>query len=114
MRNLVRRIRGLLSPTLRRHDLLDRDERHAAVDFAYRFLLARPVDDEGRSNYLQRMHDEGMTLREVAAEIAASDEFQSRLRATIARDRDAAPGALPHSEPFAEAPPLTAPMSLGA
>jgi SAM-dependent methyltransferase len=114
MRKLVRRLRRLLSPTLRRPDLLDRDERHAAVDFAYRFLLARPVDDEGRSNYLRRMQDEGMTLREVAAEIAASDEFQSRLRATIARDRDGAGGALPQSAAFVEARALSETLSVEA
>jgi len=57
MRKLVRRFRRLLSPTLRRPDLLGRDERETAIDFAYRFVLARPVDDEGRSYYLRRMRD---------------------------------------------------------
>ena len=114
MRKLVRRLRRLLSPTLRRPDLLEGDEHDAAIDFAYRFLLARPVDDEGRANYLRRMRDEGMSLREVAAEIAASDEFQARLRATIARDRDVAAGALPQAEAFVEAQALSAAMSVEA
>ena len=114
MRKLARRLRRLLSPTLRRADLLGRDEREPAIDFAYRFLLARPVDEEGRSNYLRRMRDEGMTLREVAAEIAGSDEFQARLRATIARDHDAAAGTLPQSEAFVEARALSATMSVEA
>jgi len=114
MRKLVRRLRRLLSPTLRRPDLLERDEHDAAIDFAYRFLLTRPVDDEGRANYLRRMRDEGMSLREVAAEIAASDEFQARLRATIARDRDVAAGALPQAEAFVEAQALSAAMSVEA
>ena len=114
MRKLVRRLRRLLSPTLRRPDLLGADERETAVDFAYRFLLARPVDEEGRAFYVRRMDAEGMTLREVAAEIAASDEFQARLRATIARDRDGAAGALPQSEAFVEARALSATMSVEA
>jgi len=49
----------------------------------YRFILARPSDEEGRRHYLRLMRDEGMSLREVAAEIAASDEFQSRLKNTV-------------------------------
>jgi SAM-dependent methyltransferase len=114
MRQLVRRLRRLLFPTLRRPDLLERGERDAAIDFAYRFLLARPVDEEGRSNYLRRMRDEGMTLREVAAEIAASDEFQARLRATIAPGGDAAAGTLPQSEAFVEARALTNTLSVEA
>jgi SAM-dependent methyltransferase len=112
MRKLVRRLRRLLSPTLRRPDLLAPDEREAAIDFAYRFLLARPVDDEGRSGYVRRMDDEGMTLREVAAEIAASDEFQARLRTTIARDLDVASGTLPQSDAFVDARALSTTLSV--
>ena len=112
MRRLVRRLRRLLSPTLRRPDLLGRDERETALDFAYRFLLARPVDEEGRAGYLRRMHAEGMTLREAAAEIAASDEFQTRLRATIAQERDVASGALPQSDAVVDARTLSTTLSV--
>src|SRR5258705_5595142 len=112
MRKLVRRLRRLLSPTLRRPDLLGRDERETAIDFAYRFVLARPVDEEGRSYYLRRMRDEGMTLREAAAEIAASDEFQALLRATIARDQDVAAGALSQTDAFVDARALSTTLSV--
>jgi SAM-dependent methyltransferase len=107
MRKFVRRLRRLLSPTLRRPDLLEAGEREAGIDFVYRFVLARPVDKEGRDRYVRRMHDEGMTLREVAAEIAASDEFQTRLRNTIPREHDQAAGALPQSEAFVDADALS-------
>jgi SAM-dependent methyltransferase len=112
MRTLVRRLRRLLSPTLRRPDLLDRRERETAIDFAYRFLLARPVDDEGRSYYLRQMRDGGMTLREAAAEIAASDEFQARLRATIARDHDVAAGAVRQSDASVDAHTLSGALTV--
>lgn len=108
----MRRLRRLLSPTLRRPDLLEVDEREAGVDFVYRFVLARPVDEEGRARYLHRMREEGMTLREVAAEIAASDEFQSRLRNTIAREGDRAAGALSRSEAFVDAGALSTTLSV--
>src|SRR4029077_6385570 len=100
-------LRLLRSPTLRRPDLLGRDERETALDFAYRFLLARPVDEDGRADYLRRMRAEGMPAREAAAEIAASDEFQTRLRATIARDHDVAAGSLPQSDAVVDARALS-------
>ena len=112
MRAFVRRLRRLLSPTLRRPDLLEARERETGIDFVYRFVLARPVDEEGRSRYLRRMQDEGMTLREVAAEIAASDEFQRRLRGTIAREHDEASGALAQSAAFVDAAALSATLSV--
>ena len=112
MRKFVRRLRRWLSPTLRRPDLLDARERETGIDFVYRFVLARPVDEEGRTRYVRRMQDEGMTLREVAAEIAASDEFQRRLRGTIAREHDHAAGALSRSEASVDAGTLSATMSV--
>ena len=57
----------------------------------YRFILARPSDQEGRRHYVRLMHEKEC-LREVVAEIAASDEFQSRLKNTlgsVAQDSDA-------------------------
>jgi len=112
MRAFVRRLRRWLSPTLRRPDLLEAREREAGIDFVYRFVLARPADEEGRARYLRRMQDEGMTLREVAAEIAASDEFQRRLRGTIAREHDEASGALAQSEALVDAGALSATLSV--
>ena len=55
MKKFVRRLRRLFFPALRRDDLLDVTERAAAIDFVYRFVLARPVDEEGRAHYLRRM-----------------------------------------------------------
>ena len=112
MKKFVRRLRRLLSPTLRRPDLLGPDERETGIDFVYRFVLARPVDEEGRARYLRRMQSEGMTLREVAAEIAASDEFQTRLRNTIARDREPGPGAPSPSVAFVDAGELSSTLSV--
>ena len=76
----LRRLRRLLSPALRRPDLLAEGELEAGLDVVYRFLLARGADEDGRRHYLRLMREEGMKLREVAAEIAASDEFQQRLK----------------------------------
>src|ERR1044071_524105 len=112
MRQLVRRLRRLLFPALRRDDLLDVSERAAAIDFVYRFVLARPVDEEGRAHYLQRMNREGMKLREAAAEIAASDEFQRRLRHTIAREQYHAAGALSQSEASVDANVLSSTLTV--
>src|SRR3954471_6819205 len=111
MRKFVRRLRRLLSPTLRRPDLLAANERQSGIDFVYRFVLARPVDEEGRGRYVRRMQAEGMTLREVAAEIAASDEFQMRLRNTIARQQDRTAGAPSRAEAFVDAEELSATLS---
>lgn len=112
MRKFVRRLRRLLSPTLRRPDMLDAHEREAGIDFVYRFVLARPVDDEGRARYVRRMSDEGMSLREVAAEIAASDEFQTRLRTTVAREQSTDAGAVARAEAFVDARELSATLSV--
>jgi SAM-dependent methyltransferase len=112
MRRFVRRLRRLLFPALRRADLLDASEHSAAIDFVYRFVLARPVDEDGRAHYLQRMDREGMKLREIAAEIAASDEFQRRLRQTIAREEDQAAGALSRSEASVDAAALSSTLSV--
>src|ERR1041385_6211621 len=109
MRSFVRRLRRLLSPTLRRPDPVDAQEREAGSDFVYRFVRARPVDDEGRARYVRRMNDEGMSLVEVAAEIAASDEFQTRLRTTVARAESSTDaGAVARTEAFVDARELSA------
>jgi SAM-dependent methyltransferase len=79
----LRALRRLLSPALRRPSPLDQTQLESALELVYRFILARPSDEEGRRLYLSLMHDEGMSLREVAAEIAASDEFQTRLIDTV-------------------------------
>ncbi|HEX7019840.1 MAG TPA: class I SAM-dependent methyltransferase [Gemmatimonadaceae bacterium] len=112
MRKLARRLRRLLSPTLRRPDAIAPDEREAGIDFIYRFVLARPVDEEGRARYARRMRDEGMTLREVAAEIAASDEFQTRLRNTIPRDMERGAGEVLPSEAAVDASTLSATLTV--
>src|SRR5262249_24730504 len=53
----------------------------------YRFLLARPIDEGGRHHYLELMR-QGMKLREVAAEIAGSDEFQTRVASCLTEAAD--------------------------
>lgn len=83
MGKFARRLRRLISPALRRSDLVDPIRAEAGIDLLYRFLLARPADEEGRRHYLRLMHSEGMQLREIASEIAASDEFQRRLKNSL-------------------------------
>jgi SAM-dependent methyltransferase len=98
MKRMLRRLRRLLSPTLQHPDLLAEDEREAGLDVVYRFLLARGADEDGRRHYLRLMREEGMKLREVAAELAASDEFQKRLQRHAGRNDDPLPAALPPEE----------------
>lgn len=76
---LLRRLRRLVFPALRRTDIVPGLHAERGLDLLYRFVLARPPDEEGRAYYLKLMKEDGLTLREIAAEIAASDEFQTRL-----------------------------------
>lgn len=114
MRKFVRLLRRALSPTLRRADLIEPRERETAIDFVYRFVLARPVDEDGRARYLQRMRDEGMTLREAAAEIAASDEFQRRLRDTIGHEQHSTGDMPPAADAVVDPRTLSATLSVEA
>src|SRR5262245_64393696 len=82
----LRRLRRLVFPALRRADKVPKESTARGLDLLYRFLLARPPDEEGRDYYLGLIKDDGLTLREVAAEIAASDEFQARLHAALPRE----------------------------
>ena len=82
-------------PALQRPDVLGPHELEAGLELVYRFLLARPPDDEGRRHYLGLMREQHMKLSEVAAEIAASEEFQNRLRNSIAGHADDRPGSAP-------------------
>lgn len=82
MKEFVRRLRRFFSPAFGRPDLVARKDAEAGIDLLYRFLLARPPDEAGRQHYI-RMRAEGMTLREIAAEMAASDEFQRRLKEAV-------------------------------
>jgi len=81
----LRRLRRVVFPRLRRPDLLTGSERDAALDILYRLLLARAIDEQGRRHYLDLIHQDGLTLRDVAVELAASDEFQDRLRRRTTR-----------------------------
>ena len=83
---LLRRLRRFVSPALARPDLVPARDAEAAVDLLYRFLLARAPDESGRAFYLQSMRQHGLTLREVACQVATSDEFQTRLRNSLASD----------------------------
>ena len=79
----LRRLRRFAFPALRRADIVPAEHTARGVDLLYRFVLARPPDEEGREYYLRLIREDGLTLREVAAEIAASDEFQARLHAAL-------------------------------
>jgi len=83
----LRRLRRLFFPALRRPDIVPKENTARGLDLLYRFILARPPDEDGRDYYLRLMKEDGLTLREVAAEIAASDEFQARLRDAIPPER---------------------------
>jgi SAM-dependent methyltransferase len=82
----LRRFRRLVFPALRRADRIPKENAARGLDLLYRFILARPPDEEGREYYLRLINEDGLTLREVAAEIAASDEFQARLHDALPPD----------------------------
>jgi len=82
----LRRLRRLVFPALRRADRVPKENIARGLDLLYRFILARPPDEEGREYYLRLIREDGLTLREVAAEIAASDEFQARLHDALPPD----------------------------
>ena len=79
----LRRLRKLLFPALRHPDALGRSEAEAGLDLLYRFILGRSADESGRRQYLRLIREEGVKLREVAVEMAASDEFQARLKSSL-------------------------------
>jgi SAM-dependent methyltransferase len=85
-------------PAFQRPDVLGRQELEAGLELVYRFILARPADEGGRRHYLQLMREQNMTLSEVAAEIAASGEFQQRLRSSIVDPSDEQPGTVATSD----------------
>ena len=87
-------------PALRRPDVLGQHELDAGLELVYRFLLARPADEGGRRHYLRLMREQNVTLSEVAAEIAASEEFQHRLRSSILSHSDDQLGAAPSPDPI--------------
>jgi SAM-dependent methyltransferase len=110
---LLRKLRRLLFPSLRKPDALAPAAVDAGLNLIYRFLLARPPDERGRDNYLRLIREDGMTLREVAVEVAASDEFQIRLRNSvraITPERD----DVGSSEPRIDARELQANLSVEA
>ena len=82
----LRRLRRFVFPALRRSDRVPKENIARGLDLLYRFILARPPDEEGREYYLRLINEDGLTLREVAAEIAASDEFQGRLHDALPPD----------------------------
>ena len=92
----LRRLRRAVFPRLRRPDLLTDSERDNGLDVLYRLLLARPIDDKGRRHYLDLIHRDGLTLRDVAVELAASDEFHERLRRRTTRRFYDPPAGRPH------------------
>jgi len=82
----LRRLRRVVFPALRRADRVPKENLARGLDLLYRFILARPPDEEGREYYLRLISEDGLTLREVAAEIAASNEFQARLHDALPPD----------------------------
>jgi SAM-dependent methyltransferase len=85
-------------PAFQRPDVLGRQELKAGLELVYRFILARPADEGGRRHYLRLMREQNMTLSEVAAEIAASEEFQQRLRSSIVDHSEEEPGTVAPSD----------------
>jgi SAM-dependent methyltransferase len=96
--NSLRRLRRLVFPALQRPDALGPHELETGLELVYRFLLARPVDEGGRTHYLRLMREQKVKLSEIAAEIAASPEFQHRLRSAIAGHSDEQPGRVPSAD----------------
>ena len=108
----LRRLRRLLFPAFQRPDLLAPDELEAGLELVYRFVLARPADEGGRRHYLRLMREQNMTLSEVAAEIAASAEFQARLRNSLVAHPQGRPGAAPQPEALVDARELSKALSV--
>jgi 2-polyprenyl-3-methyl-5-hydroxy-6-metoxy-1,4-benzoquinol methylase len=81
----LRRLRRLVFPRLRKPDVLTGAEREAALEILYRLVLGRPVETGGREHYLRLMRRDGVSLRDIAVELAASDELQERLRRRATR-----------------------------
>ena len=77
--------------------MLAKHELETGLELVYRFILARPADESGRRHYLRLMREQNMTLSEVAAELAASQEFQHRLRNSVVTSHDG-PGLAPERE----------------
>jgi len=102
----LRRLRRLFFPALRRADIVGGADIQRGLDLLYRFLLARPPDQEGRAYYLRLIRDERSTLREVAAEIAASDEFQARMHAAVGGNPDATGSDVRLADAFVDAQQL--------
>ncbi len=92
----LHQLRKLLFPALRHPDALGRSEAEAGVDLLYRFILGQSADERGRRLYLRLIREEGVKLREVAVEMAASDEFQARLKSAL---------GTPSSDPTDVSPP---------
>lgn len=78
--------------------MLGPHELEAGLELIYRFILARPPDEAGRRHYHRLMREQNVTLSEVAAEIAASQEFQGRLRKSVAAGTRSDAVTLPQHE----------------
>jgi SAM-dependent methyltransferase len=108
----LRRLGRLLFPAFQRPDLLAQHELEAGLDLLYRFILARPADEGGRRHYLRLMREQGMKLREVAAFIAASDEFQTRLQNSLGGEKDKQSEAVTQAEAFVDVRELAETLSV--
>ncbi|HEY6362355.1 MAG TPA: class I SAM-dependent methyltransferase, partial [Vicinamibacterales bacterium] len=108
----LRRLRRLLFPALQRPDALGQHELDAGLELVYRFILARPGDAGGRREYQRLMREQNMKLREVAAEIAASDEFQTRLRSSLVSHPAERAGAVQQPEAFVDVRTLSRTLSV--
>jgi SAM-dependent methyltransferase len=102
----------LLTPQLRRADLVAPDQLEASLEILYRFILGRPTDDEGRQHYLAQLRKAQIGLREIAAGMAASDEFQNRVRHTVGSSAAGASGAISRQESIVDARELASAFSV--
>jgi SAM-dependent methyltransferase len=92
--------------------VLEQHELEAGLELVYRFILARPAEEGGRRHYLRLMREQNMKLREVAAEIAASDEFQTRLRNSLVSGSREQAVDVPQPESFVDVRELSRTLSV--
>ncbi|ASR34531.1 hypothetical protein BAY61_05480 [Prauserella marina] len=65
----------------------DQDGAEAAVDRAYRLILGRAADESGAAQYLSALRSGEMTLTDICASLASSEEFAARLEPAGPRDK---------------------------
>ncbi|MEU3271439.1 methyltransferase domain-containing protein [Saccharomonospora sp. NPDC006951] len=65
----------------------DKQDSRAAIDRAYRLILGRAADEPGAEQYLSALRSGAMTLTDICASLASSEEFAARLEPTASRGK---------------------------